>query len=422
MLLLVTAPGATFCEDGLQGAVKERDSLPFERRFFEHLGKEDVLSTNGFDVVCLSHLRWDFVFQRPQHLLSRFSGLHRVFYIEEPVYDSASPWIDISEADQGVKVVRFHLPQGLDDYRPLQERLLAQLFRWYAIEDFILWYYTPMALTFTSHLRPLAVVYDCMDELSAFKGASAALPEYEASLLKKADLVFAGGRSLYEARRQRYPGIHLFPSSVDVHHFAKAREQQPDPPDQAGIPHPRLGFFGVLDERFNSELIEAVALARPDWHIVLLGPVAKIDPETLPRLANIHYLGKKSYGELPAYISDWDVALLPFALNESTRFISPTKVPEYLAAGKRVVSTPIHDVVRSYGDRGLVQIAGDAEEFVQAIGQALAPQDGDWLERVDQVLASMSWERTWQSMYTLIQAALTRPARPQDRLPMVLQP
>ena len=209
-----------------------------------------------------------------------------------------------------------------------------------------------MSLAFSDHLAPGLIVYDCMDELSAFRGAPPELVEREVELMCRANLVFTGGYSLYEAKRQRHDNAHPFPSSVDVEHFAAARRPQHDPDDQAEIPHPRLGFYGVIDERLDIALIEQVARMRPDWQIVLVGPVVKIDPAELPQRDNIHYLGGKTYDELPQYLSGWDVAIMPFALNESTRFISPTKTPEYLAGGCPVVSTPITDVVRTYGDTG----------------------------------------------------------------------
>jgi UDP-galactopyranose mutase len=306
--------------------------------------------------------------------------------------------------DKLVHVVVPHLPQGLTPaaISSEQHRLLRQLMTTWNIEHPVLWYYTPMALTFSRDIAASTIVFDCMDELSAFRGAPRELIELEQELMGRADLVFTGGQSLYEAKRLRHPRVYAFPSSVDVAHFTKSRVQQPDPEDQRDIPHPRLGFFGVIDERMDYDLIAAVAAARPDWHIVLLGPFAKVDPESVPRRPNIHYLGMKSYDELPAYLSGWDVALLPFARNESTRFISPTKTPEYLAAGCPVVSTSVRDVVRPYGEQALVTIADTPADFVAAVDRALAPPGKEWRDRVDRFLSSMSWDRTWAAMRELI--------------------
>lgn len=361
------------------------------------------------DLICLSHLRWDFVYQRPQHLLSRFARERRVFFVEEPVFDENAMRLDVSQRDDGVHVVVPHLPVALmgQDNDDALRSMLDQLFAEQAIGEHVLWYYTPMAISWSRHLQPLAVVYDCMDELSAFKGAPPALRERESELFRQADLVFTGGQSLYEAKRGQHQQVYAFPSSIDAPHFAQARHIKSDPPDQVNIPHPRLGFFGVVDERMDLELLDGIAEARPDWHLVIIGPVVKIDPNDLPRRDNIHYLGGKAYQELPAYLAGWDVTLLPFARNESTRFISPTKTPEYLAAGKPVVSTSIRDVVRPYGELGMVHIADTVDEFIAAIKAAMREDATARLRKADAFLSQTSWERTWRRMSDLIEDAVT---------------
>jgi UDP-galactopyranose mutase len=364
------------------------------------------------DLLCFSHLRWNFVYQRPQHLMSRFARDRRVFYWEEPVF-GAEPSLEVSRGADGVTVIVPRLPHmAPDEAEAALRRLLDGWMADAGIGRFVAWFYTPMALGWAGHLDPLATVYDCMDELSAFRFAPAQLLAREAELMRRADLVFTGGASLYEARRDRHPSVHLFPSSIDAEHFASARMPRPDPADQSGIPHPRIGFFGVLDERFDAELVRGIAEQRPEWQIVLIGPVCKVDPADLPHGPNLHYLGPKSYAELPGYIAGWDAAALFFALNESTRFISPTKTPEYLAAGKRTVSSPVRDVVRAWGQDGLVRIASDADEWVAAIDEALADEGRDeWLARVDARLATTSWESTWAGMAALIAGvAGSRPA------------
>jgi UDP-galactopyranose mutase len=392
-----------------------------------HLFNKDFsgaeVSTDAPDLICFSHLRWNFVFQRPQHLLTRFAQGRRVFFIEEPIFSLDSPvppptsrriegvgWLDVTRHESGVSVVVPHLQENLSEEAIVaaQQLLLEGLFSEHEIRKYICWYYTPMAMGFTRRLEPLAVVYDCMDELSAFKGAPPVLREREAELFSRADLVFTGGQSLYEAKRDQHENVYAFPSSVEVAHFAQARTIKEDPADQANIPHPRLGFYGVIDERMDIELLEGIAQARPDWHLVMIGPVVKIDPASLPRRENIHYLGGKDYKELPSYLAGWDLAMLPFARNESTRFISPTKTPEYLAAGKPVVSTSIRDVVRPYGQEGLVRIADTVAEFVAAAEAAMKEdcQESEWLSRVDGFLQQISWDRTWNSMMQLIESAL----------------
>jgi UDP-galactopyranose mutase len=373
----------------------------------------EVKSRDDFDLVCFSHLRWDFVFQRPQHLLTRCARERRVFFVEEPVWVDGSMRLDVQDRGEGLRVVTPHLPQGLSSEvatTAVMKELITRLFEQQGIENYVFWYYTPMALGFTQHLSPVASIYDCMDELSAFKNADPRLANFERELFRKVDLVFTGGQSLYEAKKNQHHSVHALPSSIDRKHFAQARTQVDEPADQVRIPYPRLGFFGVIDERFDIPLLEAVARRRPDWHFVMIGPVVKIDAHTLPSHENIHYLGAKKYDELPAYLAGWDVALLLFARNDSTRFISPTKTPEYLAAGKPVISTSIKDVVRPYGELGLVHIADDPDEFIQAAEGCLsaAGTNEEWSRKVDSYLATMSWDHTWRRMSTLMEGAVKR--------------
>ena len=367
------------------------------------------------DLICLSHLRWNFVFQRPQHLMSRYAISRRVYFVEEPVlHDHLNAASVTMEPHGHLLVVTPQLPTSFNQTQVLaaQRSLLSQLIANERIQRYVLWYYTPQALRFSDHLSPDAVVYDCMDELSAFKNADPALPRLERELMRRADLVFTGGQSLYNAKKHQHPNIHPLPSSVDVDHFAAARRCTDQPADQAGIRHPRLGFFGVLDERLDIPLLAGIADARPDWQFVMIGPVVKIDPSELPRRANIHYLGPKSYSELPRYIAGWDVALLLFARNEATRFISPTKTPEYLAAGKPVVSTSITDVVSPYGELGLVRIADSIADFVAACDGALRESPGPRRTKADAFLRNMSWDATWGRTALLLKAVLERATEP----------
>ncbi len=378
------------------------------------------------NLICFSHLRWDFVFQRPQHLMSRFAEDMPVVFWEEPMDIGANetPYLQVREAEgfPSVRVVVPHLPQGPSEGRRdaslkvLLDGLISTLSR-----PLIAWYYTPMMLTFSRALDTDTLVYDCMDELSKFRFAPDGLLELEQELIDKADLVFTGGSSLFEAKKDRHSSVHLFPSSVDRAHFGQARTAVEDPADQAELPHPRLGFFGVLDERFDIELLDRIAQMRPDWSFVMVGPVVKIAPEDLPQHSNIRYLGPKTYNELPSYLAGWDVALMPFAMNESTQFISPTKTPEYLAGAKPVVSTPVKDVVRHYGQLEGVQIAGDAISFVAACEAALElakDPRGNWLAEADLMLSATSWHTTQARMAGLIAEVLGE--RTDQRTPALL--
>ncbi len=366
---------------------------------------------HDIDLLCFSHLRWGFVFQRPNHLLSRFSKHQRVFFIEEPVFHGEADRLQIDNYNENLFIVTPYLKHGLTEEEVFnkQRKYISSLITSRKINKYFSWYYTPMALPFTEHLTPEMVIYDCMDELSAFKFAPPQLTILEKELFNKADVVFTGGQSIYESKKNQHHNIYPFPSSIDKHHFGAARNIQNDPPDQQNIPHPRFGFFGVVDERFDIELLDQVAKAKPEWHFIILGPVVKIDPATLPHYENVHYLGGKKYEELPAYISGWDIATIPFAMNESTKFISPTKTPEYLAAGKPVISTPIKDVVSPYGDNKLVHIVSNAEQFIRAAEKELEKKRKHaWLKKVDEFLLYNSWDRTWGQMVRTIEDTLTQ--------------
>ncbi len=351
------------------------------------------------DLVTFSHLRWNFVYQRPQHIISRFTKLYRVFYIEEPVFNKKPDGYEVTLSPSGVRIMTPHLHD--EDHSCMHgrlQRVIDAIFGTYNIQSFYAWYYTPMALEYTRHLQPEMTIYDCMDELAAFKDAPAAMLTLENELLEKAAIVFTGGQSLYNAKKHRHSNMHCFPSSIDKEHFFRARNMWYDLPDQTAIPFPRFGFFGVIDERLDIDLIETLAVRKPEWQFIFIGPVVKIDPERLPRHQNIHYLGMKRYEDLPGYISTWDVAILPFALNMHTQFISPTKTPEYLAAGKPVIATAITDVVTPYGDMGLVDIADTVDDFIKYGELELVTYDARRVERTDDFLETLSWDHTWAGM------------------------
>lgn len=361
------------------------------------------------DIVVFSHLRWNFVFQRPQHIMSELAATYRVIFIEEEIISNEGDGYRFSEPVPDILVITplLHSARSTAGLTERRQAIVDTIMNELNIRDYALWYYTPMAYAFSRHLQPRIIVYDCMDELSAFLFAPPELKRNEADLLDAADIVFTGGLSLYEAKKNLHDAVYCMPSSIDKEHFAKARMPLEDPGDQAGLPFPRFGFFGVIDERFDTSLLREVAKKKPVWQFIILGPVVKINEEDLPDLPNIHYLGMKSYGELPSYLSNWQVAFLPFAINESTRYISPTKTPEYLAAGKPVISTPVKDVTRTYGERGLVAIAADADEFIRAGERLLVQEDEKWLPEVDNFLSNRSWAGMVMTMNEYIRNALT---------------
>ena len=359
-------------------------------------------------IICFSHLRWNFVYQRPQHLCTRFSKEYTIYFVEEPIFSEGDDHNITAPAGNNIHIVTPCLNRSnTSDTGSRQEILLNKMIVEENICRYVFWYYSPMMFLFSKQFQPALVVYECMDELSTYKFAPPQLKEAEQELLKKADVVFTGGYSLYHAKKNLHHNIYPFPSSIEKERFSKARACNQEPVDQQHISHPRLGFFGVLDERFDIDLIREAAKQKPRWNFIFIGPVVKIHPDDLPRRENIFFLGAKSYDELPAYINGWDIALIPFAINESTKFISPTKTPEYLAAGKPVISTAIKDVVDPYGKQNLVSIIHSAQEFIDA-GEKILQQKNKtkWLEEVDGFLAENSWENTFTKMNAIIKKAL----------------
>jgi len=354
------------------------------------------------------------VYQRPQHLLYRFAICDRVFVIEEPVFEtSSSDFYEVTMVDpnRNLWVVNLHTSQNACAAKTntsLKE-LLDSMIHEHSITNYLSWYYTPMALAYSEHLKPIITIYDCMDELSAFKFAPKSLGDWERRLFSQADVVFTGGYSLYKEKGKLHHNVHPFPSSIDYAHFVQARTFTDELVDQGSIPHPRFGFYGVIDERFHISLIKELAMLKPDWHFVLIGPVAKINPSHLPQSANLHYLGSKNYKELPLYLAGWDVAILPFEINDSTKFISPTKTPEYLAGGKPVISTSIADVIDPYAKNGLVHIADNPEEFIKAAESVFNMADKEkWLKAVDDFLSNNSWDKTFDLMVKLIKEIIEK--------------
>lgn len=369
------------------------------------------------DLLVFSHLRWDFVFQRPQHLISRFARSRRVFFLEEPLYRSDIDSLQLQCVQDGrhqVAVLTPLIPERMawNDNEAALRAMLDAYAAEVRLENPILWFYTPAMLPLARGIQARAIVYDCMDELANFRSASPELPLLERALMQVADVVFTGGYSLYDAKCKLHGNVHAFPSGVDVKHFARAHGPAvAKAADQEQLPHPGLGFYGVIDERIDFPLLAALADSHPEWSVVMVGPIAKIGVDELVRRPNIHYLGPKSYRELPSYVAGWEVGLMPFAMNDATHFISPTKTPEYLAGGIPVVSTPITDVIRQYGAIEGVFIGKTPAEYISACEKALKLKQGGraWLNAVDTMLADLSWDRIFERMEGLVEdSASTR--------------
>lgn len=405
----IPKPGRLLCGDYAAALVRWQRHLPHP-------------PTEGISMTCLivfSHLRWNFVYQRPQHLMSRLSEHYRVLFIEEPVKTDGASRLDVIPRGPTLEVLVPHTPIDAagfhDDQLAAVQGLLADHLQENAIDDYVAWFYTPMALPLLAPLQPRAVIYDCMDELSAFWHAPRQLRQRETALMKMADFVLTGGPALYEAKCRQHPQVYCLPSSVDAAHFsptalAAGSEHAVEAEAlHAGIAHPRLGFFGVIDERFDLALLQTVAHAHPEWQLVMVGPVVKIDPARLPQAPNIHWLGIQSYDRLPYLLAQWDLCLMPFALNESTRYISPTKTLEYMAGEKPIVSTPVHDVIGLYGDTVRIAPAGPA--FVRACEEALAEERSARNRRIGEMLATVqrsSWDRSAASVHQLIEEELSK--------------
>jgi len=361
-------------------------------------------------LLVFSHLRWNFVRNRPHHVMSRLARKWPVLFVEEPRFHRGDPRAELRSPHPGVTVLTPYTPLTApgfhDDQIPLLSKFVAHALARERMDDYAAWFYTPMALPLLTKLAPRIIVYDCMDELTAFRGAPRQLVQRENALLRLANVVFCAGPSLFEARRARHPDVHHAPSSVEREHFARATNSALAHPDVRMLSRPRLGYIGVIDERLDLDLVRTMAAARPEWEICLVGPVARMDAGILPRAPNLHYFGRRRYDELPAFLAGWDVALLPFARTHATRFSSPTKMLEYIAAERSVVSTPLPDVERLHGS--VVRFGDTPEAFIAACDGALVEDDADRasrIERMRRIAAATSWDDTVSQMRRMVDAA-----------------
>ncbi|PZX53520.1 glycosyltransferase involved in cell wall biosynthesis [Algoriphagus ratkowskyi] len=352
------------------------------------------METNYYDMIVFCHLRWQFVYQRPQHLISRMSNLYKVLLVEEP--------IGFAEGQEFTAVFSEVNPH-LHILQPRVSRMedIGQVLQAYVSNETVPygWFYSASFSTILNSRKFETVIYDCMDELTLFKGAPQSLINQENFLLQKADIVFTGGKSLFESKQKLHSNVFCFPSSVDENHFAKALNGISIPEDIRTIEGPIVGYFGVIDERIDLDLIRLTAETLPEISFVMIGPLAKIDENDLPHLPNIHYLGMKSYDVLPAYLKAFDIAMMPFALNDATKYISPTKTLEYMAAGKPIISTRIKDVERDYTH--CVRIVDNVDDFCEAILNNLSVSfDGEGAYQ--EILANTSWDATANKMQNIL--------------------
>jgi len=358
-------------------------------------------------IIVHSHLRWDFVWQRPQQILSRLASHHRVAFIEEPLLHDEDTQLAITEAAPNIVRIVPMLRHGESaDTDDQCARILPHLqcaFREHPLlsgrfEQVIQWFYSPsVAPSFLGRFDAAAVVYDCMDELTKFRYAHADLAQREAALLAAADVVFTGGYQLFTRKSKHHGNVHFYGCGVDSDHYAKAQSAGTKvPADVVDLARPVLGYFGVIDERLDYELLDELATAFDGGSVVMIGPVAKVDPATLPRRSNLHWLGQRAYDDLPAYVKAFNACLMPFALNEATENINPTKTLEYMAAGKPVVSTAVADVVRHFTP--IVQVAKSRDEFIRLAAQACVAPDAGLIARGIERARAASWEAMVEAM------------------------
>ena len=369
------------------------------------------VSNSAFPIMVHCHLRWDGVWQRPQQFLSRLAKKHRVLFVEGPIVHEEldgqtlfTPFFTVREAAEtpNVWILNTHFPVARFDDGAFVDaertRLLDEALRTTLKGKFnrpVQWIYDPMAVD--SHAGKhgeIACVYDCMDELSQFKFAPPELVARERRLLNKADVVFAGGRKMWESKSRFNSNCHFYGCGVDVKHFGQARLETCEVPEDIrafAASGPVLGYFGVVDERLDYELIEKLADANPDWNIVMVGPVCKVDPAEFPQRPNLHWLGGRPYAQLPAYTKAFDVCLMPFALNEATEFINPTKALEYMATATPIVSTAVPDVVSNF--HRVVKI-GTPEQFLKLCHEQAYQPDQLAVERG----VKMANENTWDAI------------------------
>ncbi|MBT1702843.1 glycosyltransferase [Chryseosolibacter indicus] len=340
--------------------------------------------------------------------MNRLSDKYKILFIEEPddkIVKKGSNF-SIKEVNDNLSVLTPHFKW--DDWKVMCPQYVSLLKEHvHSLTDSIFWFYSPLYVHILNSVTPSMVIYDCMDELSAFRHASPNLPRYERQLMGTADLVFTGGKSLYESKKELHPEVHCFPSSVDREHFLLALQEETEiPNDLLELKKPIAGFYGVIDERLDFQLLKEVADKLPDVNFVMIGPFAKIGEDDAAKAPNIFYLGKKEYPLLPKYLKGIDVAIMPFAINEATRFISPTKTLEFMAALKPIVSTPIHDVVRDY--KHAVSVASDADAFAKSIDKFLKETANDRNKREkdqQEIIQKTSWDNTVIQMLALIAKA-----------------
>jgi glycosyltransferase involved in cell wall biosynthesis len=375
---------------------------------------------SNYPIIVHCHLRWEGVWQRPQQFLSRLSKRHEILFVEGPLlHDSNEPphyTLKSAPEHPAITIMQTHFPssrfqdgQWVDEKRLelLKEALNGPLKG--KFNRPIQWFYDPMAApAHMGKVNDIAIVYDCMDELSQFRFAPPEIITRERQLLANADVVFAGGRKMCESKSRYNRNCHFYGCGVDVKHFSRARLPETQIPEDVSFGEGQLvlGYFGVVDERLDYDLIAKLADANASWHIAMIGPTCKVDPAALPQRPNIHWLGRREYAQLPEYTKGFDVSLMPFALNEATEYINPTKALEYMATGRPIVSTAVPDVVSNFNT--VVKIARTPEEFVEMCSTECLEPDEAAVARGIQMAADNQWDSIVQKLEGHIDDALKK--------------
>lgn len=365
------------------------------------------LDTRSKPIIALCHLSWDWVWQRPQQFLSRLAKTHPVLFVETYCSDVPQTTVRLRSVDAypNLTICEMHLPASRwNDGRYIDGERRRALRRALSndlagrFERAILWFNDPMAVTaFAGHLGESLIVYDCMDELSQFKGAPPTLVERERDLLEVADVVFCGGRKMRDKRLRVNPNSYFYGTGVDCRHFGSAQSATlAVDPEIAELDGPILGYFGVVDERIDYELLATLADADPSWHVVIVGPWTKVDPAEFPRRRNLHWFGARPYAQLPSITKGFTVCLMPFALNEATEYINPTKALEYMAAGRPVISTALDEVKSNFAN--VARIARSHEEFVTLCRREVNSPSQTRIARGLKLAAENTWEAILEKM------------------------
>ena len=420
----VAEPAPVLSAEPAMRVTKRMETAPVEM-----VSQTDTTLTDHFGIVVFSHLRWGFVWQRPQQFLSRFARKHPILFVEEPMFDAAEgmePRVQMHAVMPNVTVACVHVPQSMSRSRQMPS-LLRRLTQEAigrinensgAFDQPLLWYYSPMDSAWSlGYIENRGVVYDCMDELSQFTGAPKRLTAHETRLMEHADIVFTGGYKLGDKKRKQHSNVHVFGCGVEFDHFNKAQDPTTViPPEIASMSRPILGWIGVVDERVDYDLLGKMARLRPDWSFVMVGPVVKVDQNLLPRAPNLFWMGGRDHKQAPNYCAAFDICMMCFALNPSTEFINPTKALEYMATGRPIISTRVRDVVQQWSD--VVYLANDAEEFVSQAEKALGDARGQRVQRGLELAQQNSWDARVNKMRGLIRDAISHSGKKRDITPL----